>query len=132
MSFGPSKLNESSKIHNPIESNVRRSKIEINRYSKHPLNNRSSILFEKSISNLSRQDMKKSFISFVEDRKQEIKIDPTLKSTVKELDVFMKFSNILERHMADTNCILGLVKSQYIKYFIHKFKDAAITNENIG
>ncbi len=39
------------------------------------------------------------------------------KQTVVELDIFLKFSNILERHMADNGCILGRIRKLFVEYF---------------
>jgi hypothetical protein len=39
------------------------------------------------------------------------------KEAALELEIFLKFSNILERHLADLNCVLGRIKKTFVEYF---------------
>ena len=43
----------------------------------------------------------------------------------KELNIFMKFSNILERHFNDTKCIIGQIKNSFVKYMLNKYKEGS-------
>ena len=127
----------------------RKSRIEITRFSRNinpaTINitgninyanaNPSAIRFEKTMSMSSQKSVfRKSIMSFVDDtissvlgNEREIS-----KQTAKDLEVFLKFSMILERHMADISCMLGRIKRLFIVYVEKTYRDPIATSQNIG
>lgn len=45
------------------------------------------------------------------------------KSITVELNSFMKFSNIIERHLNDPNCVIGTIKHSFIKFMVLRYRD---------
>ena len=53
------------------------------------------------------------------------------KETAFELEIFLKFSTILERHLADTSCILGCIKKQFVDFFEQHYRDSASASKQL-
>jgi hypothetical protein len=87
---------------------------------------------DRSASSLSRDNIKRSIIEFIEeDPKQQPTVEIT-KSTTHELEVFMKFSNIIEIHLNDMSCVLGRVKAEFIRLMTRRYGDAERASEALG
>jgi len=53
------------------------------------------------------------------------------KETAFELELFLKFSNILERHLADTSCVLGRIKKVFVDFFEQNYRDSAAASKKL-
>ena len=53
------------------------------------------------------------------------------KQTAKDLEVFIKFSMILEKHLGDENCMLGRIMRLFIIFIEMNFNDAITASKNI-
>jgi hypothetical protein len=100
--------------------NVKKSRIEQQRNSKL----KSDILVDRCPSGLSRDNVRRSVIEFIDEGQSQTQSQIT-KSTAHELEVFMKFSNILEIHLKNnSDCALGRVKGEFIKIMTRKYGNA--------
>ena len=52
---------------------------------------------------------------------QETKEVP--KRTAAELDMFMRFSGVVERHLGDMSCILGCIMEAFVHWFSRKYSE---------
>ena len=44
------------------------------------------------------------------------------KQTANDLEVFLKFSAILERHLSDAGCMLGMLRRKFVNSFEQTFR----------
>jgi hypothetical protein len=54
------------------------------------------------------------------------------RQTARDLEVFLKFSMILERHLGDINCMLGRIKRLFIVYMEKTHRDTVAASLRIG
>lgn len=45
------------------------------------------------------------------------------KQAAKHLEAFLKFSMILEKHLADPQCVLGQIKRRFVEFIIRNYSD---------
>lgn len=84
-------------------------------------------------SSCSKEGLRKSIISFVDDTLSSvIGTDLSIsKQHAHDLELFLRFSTILERHLGDKGCVLGRVKFAFISYVEGAFGDAEQAGEHI-
>ena len=74
-----------------------------------------------------------SIISFVDDTLSSvIGTDNSIsKQHAHDLELFLRFSTILERHLGDNGCVLGRVKCAFISYAEGAFSNSEEAGRNI-
>ena len=84
-------------------------------------------------SSASKEGLRKSIISFVDDTLSSvIGTDNSIsKQHAHDLELFLRFSTILERHLGDNGCVLGRVKCAFISYAEGAFSNSEEAGRNI-
>jgi len=54
------------------------------------------------------------------------------KKNAKELEVFLKFTMVLENHLNDVSCTLGRIQRLFILYIEKTYRNVSKADKNIG
>lgn len=123
LSFAASNKNSNSvtsqKIASSIDARPNRTRIEIDRaayLNRDPRGN--PHLYPKAMSVASKGSFRRSIISLIDDTITSVMGSEReiTRQSARDLEIFLKLSMMLERHLSDVGCVLGRIKRLFIVY----------------
>lgn len=82
----------------------------------------------------SKCSFRRSIISLIDDTISSVMGNEKeiSKQAARDLEIFLKFSMILERHLGDVDCMLGRIKRLFLVYMEKTYRDTIAASLKIG
>jgi hypothetical protein len=125
----------SQKIASNIDTRPKSTRIDIERNAYLNRDARGNDLyFPKAMSVASKGSFRRSIISLIDDTISSVMGTEReiTRQSARDLEIFLKLSMMLERHLGDVGCILGRIKRLFIVYIEKTFRDTAAASLRMG